>query len=91
MVSTQPRRIAASTGPRPARVPVVEHLVAAVSEAQDSSPIDDGGAGGPPPSDRDPAEPGPPAYEDTEVDRVILAREFAALLQEDAPDDEEQA
>jgi hypothetical protein len=40
-------------------------------------------------SEPDPAEWDAPELDETEVDRVILAREFAALLQEDEPGDEE--
>ena len=38
----------------------------------------------------DPTETDPPALDEEEVDRVILAREFAALLQEDVAGDEDQ-
>jgi len=69
----------------------LEELVPAVVP-EPGRPLSMGDEMGDDPSraDLDPTDTDPPALDEEEVDRVILAREFAALLQEDVAGDEDQ-
>jgi len=82
--------------PSPPDQPSVDELVAAaVAQAAEEPVIEEEGFDVEPArfddTPADEPEASEPAFEESEVDKVILAREFAALLQDDVLGDEEQA